>query len=449
MVKQGQKPGMIRSSFSWFKDKIKSRDMFGIPISLNFEGENEFKTGIGGWISSFVTIIVLIYAALLLKTLIAREDSSVVKNTIQTDLTYDVDNHYVGEKGFNFGVALVHSNGTDILNDQSLATVTISQVKWLGDEIGDNHTNFSKELTYQLCNASSFPNLNEKTLTTLKVFSEYYCPTTTDYVLSGNLISTKYNYIKISVKKWSGQAYCQSSTAIDDALKNTNIKIAISNSYFDVNDYSNPVHHFYDDELRWKLVPGYKLSKYVQMQHNKVTLQDSPVPFSPTTSHEFYTAEKIIEKFEYGESGSTYGDEVFEIRFRLDTKSHTYERKVFSFSDMMGLIGGVMEVLTIGGAFIVGAFSQKMYTAALLNKLYQVESDHSSTSIYNQSKIFSDENAGIESVKEMKPVVESTKTMTPDLPSPAQSFTPTKRTFKKNLTQEWCRFTSDSEDKLK
>lgn len=222
-------------------------------------------------------------------------------------------------------------------------------------------------------------------------------------------------------------------------MKNTNLKLAVANSYFDIEDYSNPVHYYYDDELRWKLVPGYKLSKYVQLQHNMVNLQDSPIPFSPTTSYEFYSSDKIIEKFEYEEAGSTYGDEVFEIRFRLDTKNHIYERKVFSFSDMLGLIGGVMEVLTIGGAFIVGAFSQKMYTAALLNKLYQVESDISKTSTFYPSKIFPEETPGVESIQ----------AMTPNIPTQARNITPLKRTLKKKLSPEWCKFTSESEDKLK
>lgn len=82
--------------------------------------------------------------------MISREDSTITKNTVQTDLTYDPTRYHIGEHGFNFGVALVHSNGSNLMNDQSLLSMEISQVVWTGTEVGDNHTAYSNSLSYQV-----------------------------------------------------------------------------------------------------------------------------------------------------------------------------------------------------------------------------------------------------------------------------------------------------------
>ena len=363
---------LMTKAMRWTKDKITSRDLFGIPVSLTYDGEGEFKTGIGGFVSVIVTLILLAYSIQLFKVLVMRESATVTKNTVQTDLTYDPTRHELSQNGFDFGVALVHSDGTDIMNDPDYVSVTMSQLTWTGDTVGDGHAQSARSFDYQLCDPSSFQNLDQFALTTLKVYEQYYCPKERNLVVSGNLISTEYNYVKILIKKCTGSATCHSTADIDTALKKTELKLAISNAYFDLGDYSDPVKHFYDDEFRWRMVPGFKLSKFVQVQNNDASVRDSPVPFSPATSHKFFSVDKVIEKIEL-EGASGDDSEVIEVRFRLDTKHHTYERRVFAFSDMMGLIGGVFEVLMISGGFLVGSFSSKMYNASILNKLYQTE----------------------------------------------------------------------------
>jgi hypothetical protein len=192
--------GMFRRSFKWVKDKIKARDMFAIPVSLNFEGESQFRTGIGGCTTIVILLLLLAYASLLLKSVINKENSNVTKNSVQSDLTYDTTKYNVGKHGFNFGVALVHSNGTDISTDQSLVTMSMSQVTFKAST-GGGFSDQTTDINFQLCTADSFSNLNSEKLSSLNVFSEFYCPATNDYVVSGNLIASEYNYIKILIKK--------------------------------------------------------------------------------------------------------------------------------------------------------------------------------------------------------------------------------------------------------
>ena len=56
-----------------------------------------------------------------------------------------------------------------------------------------------------------------------------------------------------------------------------------------------------------------------------------------------------------------------------DSTSISYERQVFSFMDVFGNIGGLLEIMSITGGFIVGFFSERTFLFTLLSKLYQIE----------------------------------------------------------------------------
>lgn len=253
--------------WDWMGEQVTNSDMFGIPISLTYKGNTVFKTKLGGMVSLIATIIIYYYTIVLFKMLVERGGSTVSVNSIQTDLTYDPIEYNIGKAGFGFGIALVHSNGSDILQSSSLVSVSIQQVNWYGSDIGDGHSVSSSPLSYSVCEPSDFENLNYETLNTLKVFTEYYWPDDLDYSISGNLISTNYNYVKITVSKWSGQTYCDTESNIDDVLKNVQLRLGIANSYFDTAEYGDPIKYYYDDELRWKLMPGFMISKYVSLYH--------------------------------------------------------------------------------------------------------------------------------------------------------------------------------------
>jgi hypothetical protein len=83
-----------------------------------------------------------------MKSLIERNNSTITKNTIQTDLTYETTVQNIGKRGFNFGIALVHSNGTNIVEDSTLMTMEITQHSLTSDQIGDNHNVSSSVIKY-------------------------------------------------------------------------------------------------------------------------------------------------------------------------------------------------------------------------------------------------------------------------------------------------------------
>lgn len=46
----------------WMKEKFNSIDMFGQPISLTWNGEEEYKTSLGAALSTILIIVLLAYS---------------------------------------------------------------------------------------------------------------------------------------------------------------------------------------------------------------------------------------------------------------------------------------------------------------------------------------------------------------------------------------------------
>ena len=66
--------------------------------------------------------------------------------------------------------------------------------------------------------------------------SSLYCPGSKNYKISGNYLSKNYYYLSAKIVKCSGTGW-QSSTAIDSALQQIIVSVAVMSSYMDFNDY--------------------------------------------------------------------------------------------------------------------------------------------------------------------------------------------------------------------
>ena len=80
-------------------------------------------------------------------------------------------------------------------------------------------------------------------------------------------------------------------------------------------------------------------------------------------------------------------------------REDTYERTVFSFFDLTGLVGGVFEILELAGGLFVSIFAHSLFMFSMLNDLYQVQKIDSN---HNFSKV-------IPKTKELKAIKKRTK----------------------------------------
>ena len=73
------------------------------------------------------------------------------------------------------------------------------------------------------------------------------------------------------------------------------------------------------------------------------------------------------------------GQAYFEMYFVFSQEYTYYERNVYSFFDMFGVLGGIYEMFSIGGYFMVTFITSRMFNNSLLSSLYQINKKSSTS----------------------------------------------------------------------
>ena len=140
--------------------------------------------------------------------------------------------------------------------------------------------------------ADKFPHV-EKSMYDRIGLSTYVCPKKTDFFIRANFNSDNYEVIQITVGKWSGNN-CKSDTEINSVMNKNYIDIAIISSYFDFEDYENPIHYYLQDMNLLNLVPNLGVQAQYQVKQNQAVMNDDILLGSQGISNKvnFYSIDK-------------------------------------------------------------------------------------------------------------------------------------------------------------
>ena len=143
------------------------------------------------------------------------------------------------------------------------------------------------------------------------------------------------------------------------------------NSYFDFDNYDEPVQTYIDDRYSYNTISGY--TKYIRIfvSKNEAELQDTFFTYAPGgDKKEFISVNSVDQDLavDYEETG-----EVLKIHFYKDYGYKHYERSVFSILDLTGKLGGVNEVFEITGSLIVAFFADRLFFYSIISSLFQVD----------------------------------------------------------------------------
>ena len=113
----------------------------------------------------------------------------------------------------------------------------------------------------------------------------YYWPKTTNFTLKGNYFDPYYSRIEYQVLKWNGTNSKGNLWKSDEIIKaktsEINLDVILSNSYFDGNDYENPIKDYLDDRIYAFPNWGYWSKMVAYTQKNSIELKDSVYRYSP------------------------------------------------------------------------------------------------------------------------------------------------------------------------
>lgn len=292
----------------------------------------------------------------------------------------DVEIHKPGEYGFGLGVVYTDAYFQHV-TDPSYSDITFNQDIYeiiTNKDISLNATELPKKVW-----GNDFP-LPTKRLVEDLDLKEAICLNTTDWSIGGSYFTYEYRVLRIKFKKCTG-AGCQSDTDIATKLYAGRLNLSIVNKYFDLDDYDEPIKNYLDDRFSYRLTQGFTKVVNVYLKKNVVTMQDNLFQYQNAVTKEFYK----IDRTQTDLSDAYPDGTLIEVNLLIDGETEYHERKVYSFLDMTGQIGGIFEIvkLILGG--IVGFFANRLFTFSVLKKLYQVDSnlDNSSNCDASVSKV--------------------------------------------------------------
>ena len=95
----------------------------------------------------------------------------------------------------------------------------------------------------------------------------FFCPKSRDLSVLGNSLSETYRFFEIKISRCNSTvSTCQSNDTIDEYIKNMEVSIFLVNSYFDSDDYENPINTFIDDRFYYNLIPQFTKASVISIQ---------------------------------------------------------------------------------------------------------------------------------------------------------------------------------------
>lgn len=96
---------------------------------------------------------------------------------------------------------------------------------------------------------------------------------------------------------------------------------------------------------------------------------DSLVQYGQQSSLNFYEIQTIREQI----MAEASDGQILSVYLRLDPQYDLYERRVYSFGELLGQIGGLYQIMIFAGVLAVGIFSERLYVSSIIRKIYQTD----------------------------------------------------------------------------
>ena len=166
----------------------------------------------------------------------------------------------------------------------------MNQIKIYNNLLNFKSKNFNTDLNstlipFEKWSSSHFSNINQQQIERNNITS-YLCPKLSDVQLLGNLYSSYMKYISIKISKWNGTTSsgvpCKMQYEINDYIDTYSPKIIVSQSYYDFDDYKDPIKHYIDTKMLFKLISEFTIESNIYVQENHAEQRDSIFQFQPS-----------------------------------------------------------------------------------------------------------------------------------------------------------------------
>ena len=234
---------------TWIRENVTDNDLYARQITFSLQGNDSFKTFAGGLLSFMIVLGMTVITIMLSVVLFKHGDTNKSTKNVIKDSFDNTDHHYIAREG-DFAVAKGYISypsgeiGTNLLADETYFTVRFDNIEYTRSN-GEYSIN-SRIVEMDYCN-DTFPFSGDE-IYQRKGMDSYLCPQNNDYYLQGDFNSEVFSDVEILIYKCVNSTennnHCKSDAEITNKVSTGYLDIAIVNSYFDFDDYQNPIKRY-------------------------------------------------------------------------------------------------------------------------------------------------------------------------------------------------------------
>lgn len=157
-------------------------------------------------------------------------------------------------------------------------------------------------------------------------------------------------------------------------IKVLNVQLIFPTFYFDTESFDNPVTISGLKKKTFGILPSLYQEVHVPIQANEATVYDDYFNTIYPKTYKYVSVEEIDNTF----LTARINGDLMEVQFELSPKYLKTERKVYSFMEVLGQVGGIIGILLPVGAILSSIFSSRIYIMTLLSLLFQVDQTQTS-----------------------------------------------------------------------
>ncbi len=351
-------------------------DLFGKDPELYFKGRNKKSTLIGRIFTVIYVLIYLAFFAYKLYRMIIKVDVTFYQTTT---FTGEVPSIHLTNEIFYGGFALSKGQSLQPFIDETIYSIEL-QFR-TGQRIANVWNWKVQKIELEICNLAKF-NPKYYDLFKDKPLESMYCPKEIDVVLQGHTTYDVYSYFYVGFYpcvNTTTKQNCKPPEVIDQYLKNTYVCFKMQDIELTPQIYSTPV------QLRGKEVnsPASKnlfqnINAYFQIveletdndvvgfeglsiiKKEKYLKYDGPIVLS-----------RLIDNYSEYKPGQPLCDVTVQLTEQVLTIKRTYTKLI----EVLGDVGGLMEVIMMAFKLIATLITDLLYEKSMVNNLFEFDLD--------------------------------------------------------------------------
>ncbi|CAD8153086.1 unnamed protein product [Paramecium octaurelia] len=352
---------------------LRGYDNFGVPLSLNINKQQEYKSVCGGVLSVMMTVV-LIY--ILVSGLIGVFNRDTYTIEVQQLQDMDPDLKEMNSNNFMFAIKLDNPFADHFPNlNKTAFNISMNQVYIETTSNGKRTKRITKSYMLESCTTNHFPSINfEEFHQVENQLSHYLClPKDYQLWLQGTYSSYIMQYPKLSVSLCKSEN-CYSDSEILELSKNASVMVSLStiiqSAIFMANQTDYPLYQYLNSDFFLATNFDAESTADIFFESNRIVNQNSIFSFYEDDETIDYWVFPIYSYREI-KTFNNVPSSLFSVNFRLSQEFQQTTKKVNTIDQFLSYFGGMLKIISSIFGIVALQYNQMGLRLSLANSLYQ------------------------------------------------------------------------------